>query len=306
MRRFIDRLLKDERGLSFVMVSIGIMALFGMTALVTDFGRMALERQRLVNAVDSAAMAGARELSLGPNPSTREEEAGRKSLEVAAANGVPSEKVTVSINGNRISVDAVTTVELIMSRPFGVRSKNVRAHAAAVVSGVSSYRGIAPLTIREQPLEYGRLYTLKYGSPNSPGNFGALALTGRGSRNYRNDLINGFSQEVRMGEQLETEPGNMSGPTDGIDQRLARCTDGCTFNNFRPGCPRVIVVPMHRGDLQGRDEITVTGFSAFFVDRDATISGSDEIKGYFVRMAAEGSLDPSGPLTGLYRVTLIE
>lgn len=306
MRKFLKRLYKDERGLSFVMVSIGIAALFGMAALVTDFGRMALERQRLVNAVDSAAMAGARELTLGPNPYTREEEAVRRSLEVAAANGVPAERVTVTINGNRVSVDAVSTVELIMSRPFGVSRKDVGAHAAAVVSGVSSYRGIAPLTIRDQPLEYGRLYTLKYGSPDSPGNFGALALTGRGSRNYRQDLINGFSQEVRIGSRLETEPGNMSGPTDGIDQRLARCTDGCTYNNFRPGCPRVLIVPMHQDLFRGRDEITVTGFAAFFVDRDATISGSDEIKGYFVRMAAEGSLDPSGPLTGLYRVALVE
>lgn len=306
MRNFAGRLLKDERGLSFVLVSLGIMALFGMAAMVTDFGRIALTRQRLVNAVDSAAMAGARELTLNPDTSTREDTARQKALDVAGANGVPSDRVTVTINGNKISVDAGQTVDLIMSRAFSVNSRDVSAHAAAVVSGVNSYLGIAPLTIREQPLVYGQLCTLKYGSPDSPGNFGALALTGRGASNYRNDLINGFGQEVHIGDVLETEPGNMSGPTDGIDQRLARCTDGCTYDNFKPGCPKILVIPMHRNDLHGRDEITVTGFAAFFVDRDATVSGSDEIKGYFVRMAADGAHDLSQSITGLYTVTLTE
>lgn len=306
MESFLKKLHRDERGLSFILASVGMMALFGMAALVTDFGQLALARQQLVNAVDSAALAGARELALDPNPSTRELMASQIAEDVAGANGAPVAGTTVFIDGGTISVDAQRTVPLIMSRAFGVNSRDVRAHAAAVVGGVTSYQGIAPLCIKEQPLTYGQLCTLKYGSPDSPGNFGALALAGRGSMNYKDNLINGFGETVSLGQTLATEPGNMSGPTDGIDQRLSRCTDGCTYDNFRPGCPRILVVPMHNNNLQGRDEITITGFAVFFVDRDATISGSDEIKGYFVRMAAEGNIDISRSPTGLYRAKLIQ
>ncbi len=303
---FLRRFLRDERGLSFVMASVGMMALFGMAALVTDFGRIALARQRLVNAADCAALAGAQDLTFIPDPYTRESAARRRALEVAAANGVSPGSVVVSIDNNKISVDAQQVVELIMSRPFGVGARTVSAHAAAVVGGISSYLGIAPLCIREQPLSYGQICTLKFGTPDSPGNFGALALSGRGASNYRQNLINGFDQEVEVGDTLSTEPGNMSRPTDGINERLALCTDGCTYDSFRPGCPRILVIPTHSDDLQGRDEITVTGFAAFFVDRNATNCDSDEIKGYFVRMAADGELDPSQPATGLFGVSLVE
>ncbi|MHB8918769.1 MAG: TadE/TadG family type IV pilus assembly protein [Desulfocucumaceae bacterium] len=306
MKNILSRLIKDERGLSFILVSVGMMALFGMSALVTDFGRIALARQQMINAVDSAAMAGAKVLHMDPDPSTRELAAQQQAINVAVANGAPPGRISVNFDDGKISVDAEKTVELIMSRAFGVNSREVRTHAAALVGSVTSYRGIAPLCIREQTFTYGQLCTLKYGSPDSPGNFGALALAGKGASNYKDNLIKGFSEEVSIGEVLNTEPGNMSGPTDGIDQRLARCTDGCTYDNFRPGCPRVLIIPLHNSDLQGRDSITIRGFAVFFIDRESTISGSDEIKGYFVRMAAEGSINTSTSPTGLYAVKLVE
>ncbi|MFZ5595958.1 MAG: pilus assembly protein TadG-related protein [Bacillota bacterium] len=298
--------IKDKKGLSFFMVCIGITAIFGMTALVTDFGRIALARQRLANAADSAAMAAARDMVLEPDPNLREDIARQRAVDVLAANVSGPHEINVSLDGNKVSVDARQTVRLIMSRVFGVMERPVSAHAAAEASAVTSYTGVAPLTIKEQPLEYGQMVTLKFGSPDSPGNFGALALNGRGSLNYKYNLINGFSQEIKVGDVLETEPGNMNGPTDGIEQRLDRCTDGCTYNNFRPGCPKVIVIPLHRDELQGRDEITVTGFAAFFIDRESTLCADDEIKGYFVKMAAEGNTDLLKPITSLYGVRLVE
>jgi len=306
MRKSIARLIKDEKGLAFFTVTMGIMALFGMTALVTDFGRISLSRQRLVNAVDSAAIAAARDFVFISDPYTREMAARQRALDVASANGAPAGRITVNVDNSKISVDAEDTVELIMSRAFGISQRTVRAHAAAMAGSITSYRGVAPLTIKEQPLIYGQLVTLKYGSPDSPGNFGALALAGRGSRNYKYNLINGFSEVVKLGETLDTEPGNMNGPTDGIDERLGRCTNGCTYDNFEPNCPKILVIPTHSDDLQGRDSITVTGFAAFFVDREATGSSDDEIKGYFVRMAAEGDPDFLNPVTSLYGAKLVE
>lgn len=306
MPAIFKKLIKDERGLSFILASVGMMALVGMAALVTDFGRIAITRQQLVNAADSAAMAGALVLSLDPDPSTREMAASQKALEVAVANGAPAGGVTVSIDGRRVTVDADKTVGLIMSKAFGIVSRDVHSHALAVVGGVNTYQGVAPLCIREQPLEYGQLCTIKYGSPDTSGNFGALALGGTGASTYRDNLINGFEQPVSIGDSLLTEPGNMAGPTDGIDQRLALCTDGCTYKDFKPGCPRALIIPMYNEDLHGRTTFKVTKFAVFFIDREATISGTDEIKGYFVSMAGDGEVDPSQPPTGLYGVKLIE
>lgn len=306
MTGFINRVIKDQRGFSFFMVGIGIMSLFGMTALITDFGRISLSRQRLVNAVDSAAIAAARDFVFIEDPYTREMTARQRAVDVAVTNGAPIGGISVDIVNNKISVNAEQSVSLIMSRAFGISQRTVRAHAAAMVGSISSYLGVAPLTIKEQPLIYGQLVTLKYGSPDSPGNFGALALAGRGSRNYKYNLINGFSHVVKLGETLDTEPGNMNGPTDGIDERLGRCTNNCTYDNFEPNCPKILVIPTHMDDLQGRDQITVTGFAAFFVDREATGSSDDEIKGYFVRMAAEGDPDFSHPVTSLYGAKLVE
>ncbi|MFZ5646641.1 MAG: TadE/TadG family type IV pilus assembly protein [Bacillota bacterium] len=306
MSNIIEGFWKDQRGFSLFMVGMGIMALFGMAALVTDFGRIALVRQRLVNAVDSATLAAARDLALISDPYTREMTARQRAVDIASANGAPSRGITVNISNTRISVDAEDTVDLIMSRAFGVNQRTVRAHAAAQVGSITSYRGVTPLTIREQPLIYGQLVTLKYGSPDSPGNFGALALSGRGSRNYKHNLINGFSEIVKLGDIIDTEPGNMNGPTDGIDERLDRCTSGCTFDSFEPNCPKILVLPTHTNDLQGRDQIQVSGFATFFVDREATSSADDEIKGYFVRMAAEGDPDFVKPVTSLYGAKLVE
>lgn len=306
MTGFINRIIKDQRGFSFLMVGIGIMSLFGMTALVTDFGRISLSRQRLVNAVDSAAIAAARDFVFIEDPYTRDMIARQRAVDVAVSNGAPIGGISVDIVNNKISVNAEQSVSLIMSRAFGISQRAVRAHAAAMVGSITSYKGVAPLTIKEQPFIYGQLVTLKYGSPDSPGNFGALALAGKGSRNYKYNLINGFSEVVKLGETLVTEPGNMNGPTDGIDERLGRCTNGCTYDNFEPNCPKILVIPTHRDDLKGRDSITVSGFAAFFVDREATGTSDDEIKGYFVRMAAEGDPDFLQPVTSLYGAKLVE
>lgn len=306
MKKLIDRFFKDQKGLTIILASVGVMALFGTTALVTDFGRLALTRQQLVNAADSAALAGAHDLTFATDPVAGADNARQKALDTAIANGAPPNGIVVSIDSNKITVDIEKTVGLIMSKPFGINERNIQAHAAAMVTGVSSYRGVVPLAIKEQPLTYGQISTLKAGSPNSPGNFGALALAGKGSKNYKDNLINGFSEEVEIGENLSTEPGNMSGPTEGIDERLARCDHNCTYDNFVPNCPRIIVIPMYSNDTQGRDTITVTGFAAFFIDREATNSSSDEIKGYFVRMAADGAHDLLQPITGLYGATLIK
>jgi Flp pilus assembly protein TadG len=64
-----------ERGQTVVMIALALVALIAMVGLAIDGGMVYLERRRMQNAADSAALAGARRLSqaicaTNPNPAT--------------------------------------------------------------------------------------------------------------------------------------------------------------------------------------------------------------------------------------------
>ncbi|MBC7325162.1 MAG: hypothetical protein H5T99_07595, partial [Moorella sp. (in: Bacteria)] len=194
----------------------------------------------------------------------------------------------------------------ILARLLGYTSGKVQAAASAAVAGVASCRGVAPLLVSKQDFKFGEKCTLKYGDPAFPGNFGALALGGTGASTYRQNLIYGYSGKIAVGDLVTTEPGNMSGPTQGINERLARCKNNCTVDNFEPGCPKILVIPIYEPDgVHGRSQVKVEGFAAFLVDR--IDSEKDEIYGYFIYTTVEGEADFSQPPdSGLYAVRLLE
>ncbi|BAF59629.1 MAG: hypothetical protein HPY89_07960 [Pelotomaculum sp.] len=304
LKNLLGNFLNNQNGLAAVMLCAGMAALFGFAALVTDIGLLAAKRQQLINTMDAAALAGAQELP--DNPA----QAVQVARDYAGKNGFAPDSLNISISGDNrtISVAGREVVNTIFARVLGIYSKTVSAGSSASVQGLTSCQGVAPLTISDKELEgdvFYTLKTLKYGDPSlGPGNFGALSLGGKGADTYRKNLIDGYSGILRVGETVETKPGNMSGPTSGIDERIARCREGCTFNRFTPGCPRIIIIPVHRydPDLHGRDEVTITGFAAFFVDRSN--SARDEIEGYFIKTAGEGEAGPSQPDYGLRAVRL--
>lgn len=299
LKRFLKRFINDQQGIALVMVSAGMAVLLGFAALVCDVGLLMANRQRLVNVMDAAALAGVQDLP--DNPA----QAIQTARDYAQKNNFdPNDLVvSVSFDNKSISVSGDKNVNMIFSRFFRIDSKTVSASSSATVEGLTSYTGIAPLTISDKEMEgihFGYKRTLKYGDPAlGPGNFGALSLGGKGASTYRENLINGYNKPIKVGDKLETKPGNMSGPTGGIDERIARCHDGCTYNHFLPGCPRIVIIPVHHYDpsIHGRDEVTVTGFAAFFIDR--ADSAKDEIEGYFVKTAGEGEASPSQVNYGL-------
>lgn len=294
-RDFVD----DQRGFALVMVTAGMVALLGFTALVTDIGLLVTNRQQLINTMDAAALAGAQELP--DNPA----QAIQVARDYAEKNNFDSDNLITSVSWDNksITVSGNKDVNLTFAKILGISTTTVSANSRAAIEGLTSFTGIAPLTISDKELEginFGDKRTLKHGDPaNGPGNFGALALGGNGASTYRENLINGYKSPVRVGDKVKTKPGNMSGPTSGIDVRIARCHDGCAVNHFITGCPRIIIIPVHQfnPNLHGRDEVTVIGFAAFFVDREN--SARDEIEGYFIKTVAEGEASPSQVNYGL-------
>ena len=86
LQRLFIGVVRDERGLAIVMVSLAMAVLLGMTALVVDVGAMTLQKNRLANACDAAAMAGAWKLP-------HEGQAPAEAINFTGKNGVSSPDV---------------------------------------------------------------------------------------------------------------------------------------------------------------------------------------------------------------------
>lgn len=302
-----NQTLLKEDGSVLVIFTIFLIVLFGFAALVIDYGGLKLEERRLVNVVDAAALAGAWEL---PNQNQAENVA----KEYAEYNGASDQEITVTFpNHGEIQVEARREKEYFFGRAIGTPVGNARAVATAIRGSVSSAKGIAPFGIPEQILDYGVEYELKSGDINSPGNFGALALGGRGARIYRDNIKYGYGGIVRIGDTVETQPGNISGPTSqGVNYRINRCTHtpACTFDEHHRECERIIIIPVYEPQVsQGRDEVVVSGFAAFFLKGVDGQGNQSIVRGNFIEMVPEGyyvEIDPDQDSYGMEKVKLIQ
>ncbi|MCL6560134.1 MAG: hypothetical protein K6U74_15350 [Firmicutes bacterium] len=316
LKNYLNSLINNQRGFTLVLVSAGMLALLGFTALVTDIGLLAVNRQQLVNAVDAAALAGAHELPV--NTALARDTA----VNYALLNGCSPDPPMVTADNNRqdtkITVTATRQVNYIFAKILGFNSGTVEARASAHVAGITSFKGAAPLAIPDQTFDFNTRYILKQGSNSEteshlgPGTYGALSLGGSGAGNYEDNLKYGYGGKLRVGDIVETETGNMSNPTKrAIDYRIDLCghSPECTVSSFDPGCSRILIIPVYKPNLiqSGQiKEIRIIGFAAFLVDRVTGQGNENYIEGYFIRMVAEGDSSSGQTDYGLQGVKLVE
>ncbi len=303
-----------------VLVALAMTALVGLTAISVDAGVMYANRNKLMNAADAAALAGVQALPDFPG------QAVSIARDIAYTNGVvPGEEdIQVAADGRTLQVKVTRSVPLYFARVLGHNQQAIAASASARVASISSLKGVAPLGVPRQPFVPGQQYTLKM-SPHDPsrdgsalpGNFYALALGGTGSSVYSTNLTNGYQHEIGAGEWLETEPGNMAGPTEtAMRQFLAEAgddygytdSDGDGLADFHPGNPRLMLVPVidpTTADKGGRTQVQVVGFAAFWID-DYGVSGQGEIRGRFVRYLIQGDDRASADDFGLRTARLVK
>ncbi len=312
MRRVTGRARRGERGQVLVLVAASLVGLLGFVALVVDVGFLYAERAKAMNASEAATTAGVQFL---PYDS---EQARATALDYAARNGVSADRVTVtiSLDNTRIDVAVKTEAPLFFARVFGLNTVEVRGKAAAQVGAVRSLRGAEPLGVEQQNFVYGATYYLK----NSPGyggsykgNFGALALGGRGASTYRDNLEHGYSGELKLGDVVESEPGNMSGPTSQGLGALLDADPAGTYEHHDPDSPRIIKVPVVRWDGgEGRRTGTVVGFAAFWLESVGGEGRENYVTGRFMQLLTSnedggvGSGDDSTYDFGLYSYRLVE
>ncbi|NLM46305.1 MAG: hypothetical protein GX200_05860 [Firmicutes bacterium] len=308
--RFLTRLVREEKGSSLVIVMLAMVALLGSAAMVTDYGLLAAKRRALATAADAAALAGAQELVLNPGAGSQALE---KAVEYAVLNGVEPEVVEAGLShgGRAVTVTVRDNVQYSFARVLGFFTGDVSATATALTGTVSALTGVVPLTIVEQDFVKGQEYHLKSfpAGELGPGNFGALALGGKGAANYKKNLSRGYQGQIKVGDILETEPGNMSGPTRaGFLERVNRCQDNCTFANFKPGCPLLVYIPVIKQPTGGgRQEVEVVGFAAFFLNKNHPPKQGNQsiIRGWFVDTIVTGQIDDNAADYGVTAVNLI-
>lgn len=302
--RILSRLAKEERGSALVLIALMMTVLMGFTALVIDIGLLAVSKNKLTVATDAAALAGAQEL---PNTTL----ARQRAEEYIQANGVPLSQVAIDFPSGTttIRVQANQQVDYLFAPVIGKESGLVNATSRAGGGAITSMRGIVPLAVLEQEFVFGQEYQIKVGSGDT-GWFGPVALGLRGASTYESNIRYGYPSYVNVGDTIETEPGNISGPTsNGIQYRLNSCNHypKCTIAAYEENCPRIVHIPVVNAPGQGgRADMAVQGFAAFLLKSETIGSGNENIiNGYFIRKSAVGIIDFNRPDFGVkgYKLT---
>ncbi|HHX77727.1 MAG TPA: pilus assembly protein [Firmicutes bacterium] len=265
MVKLLKRFIRDEQGQVLILFVITSVILLGIGAFAVDVGYLNWQKRQLQNIADAAALAGARELADGNIGAV---EAAVQDY-VEANGGDISEIDSIDIDGSRVSVELKANRGLFLAQVFGLNSAVVAAGAGAETSREGD---VVPFSISAANLPFnpGQEYLLKCSqwkkTDIGPGNFGALALGGNGANNYRDNIKNGYSGPISIGQWLTTETGNMAGPTQqGVDYRLSH------------GKSKVYVIIYDEvADKPGRTEIKVMGFAPFEitgVDNNGNVTG---------------------------------
>lgn len=292
---------RREEGSVAVIVALAMVGLLGSLALAGDLGRVYVLRERAQNAMDAAALAGAQVVFQGAQ--TAEQEA----YAVAQDNGVAADNVVIDTANDTVDTFCTETVPLYFARVFGYGQTTFSVHAQAAAQSLFSAGGVAPVGVVEQNFVYGQEYSLTQGAGDGTGgNYGLLALGGNGASVVEQNLIYGYSGTLSVGQWVSTEPGHETGPVqDGIEYRLQEA-NGCTFATATESCPLVLILPVIQSlDGNGKGQVLIVGFAAFYLDGFDGSGGHSSIVGRFMQMVVPGSTSP-GQNFGLYGVRLTE
>lgn len=303
----IRTMLKNNRGSTIIIFSCSLAAILVLFALVTDLGYIAVERRKLINTTDAAALAGAQDLIIGKQTAVNT----ANSYVNKNENGLGLTQVTVSDDNTAITVKTKKFADYFFMRFAGYNSREIFAESTAVVSTICSYKGIRPFAVEKQDFIFGIEYVLKEGAGDgTTGNYGPLALGGTGTNNFRDNIIRGFQHKLKVGDLVDTETGNMKNPTrQGVEYLISQCRHIplCTYESYSKECPRIIVIPIVDSlDLPGRKPAQIVGFASFILCDYKDNGGKSEIIGRFIKNIEVGDMKDGVQGFGTAGVRLIK
>ncbi|MNL44510.1 hypothetical protein D3C87_1670910 [compost metagenome] len=135
-------------------------------------------------------------------------------------------------------------------------------------------------------------YLIKQGAGDSiSGNFGALAMMRSGASGFEDNFKYGADHAYRTSDKIPTETGNMYGSTERAVEWLMTKNPNGTYEQAQQNPsrdPRVVTVvlidPQDFADMNGKTDVTVTGFAQFWLDYDPKSKG--EVKAYYIGRVA--------------------
>ena len=308
MKRYkLKQAIKEQKGATVVVVALMMVILMGFAAVVIDAGLVYIDRQRLVNTVDAAALAAAQDLVLNEGAAVE------TAKDYIRKNGFdPADfRISASSSDKAVEVRGGDDVHFLFARLMGFMGTHVNSRSKAAIRPLTGTNGIRPLAVEKLQFVYGQQYRLKEGAGDSyNGNFGPVALGGTGASNYRNNLKYGYAAKLKTGDWISTETGNMPTPTiEGIDYLMNQCphTPKCTITRYVPDCPRLVTIPVvDTLQVNGRGQVQVVGFARFLLAGTVNDGGHMEVVGWFVRDIVPGDMGGDGQDFGLYGVKLIQ
>ena len=248
---------QHQRGITTAFVAVALVGLLLAVGLALDVGHATLNKTRLQDATDAAALAAAKVLDQTHSTILATTEAltafaananaaGDRELANAYANGGGSVSVTVQYSATlppfapgSPSGPYVRVTATGFSRPTwfatlaGIPQMTVTATAVSGPSPtINQACDIVPLVVcgnSGQPnfgYTINQPWVLKQSAPGSPseigpGNFQLVQLGGSGANIVRQNLAGSFSGCATLGNTVQTQPGNETGPTaQGINTRF--------------------------------------------------------------------------------------
>jgi Flp pilus assembly protein TadG len=334
--------LRRDRGAVIIYTAFFLVVLLGFVGLGVDVAKFMATRTQLQRAADAAALAGASAVDYATGQ-VMADTATARAIETAALNrafvGGPK---TVTLLANDVTFPSVTEVRVTVRRDpstdgalvthvaqvLGVRSLDLSATATAKAEPAGAIDcGLAPLFVNLPEGETPRPgcspgYVLKVGGGmGSNGNYGGLTYptcpngecAGMGTTGadlYRCLLENGFCCTVASGQTLDTEPGNMSGPTrQSMQARFNADTDrreGICYGDYQGNGQRVVYVPVTTAPEGGRATVRVLSFGAFFLKNIPGSGNNSFLEGEFLYTALPGSGGGNNGEGTLYTLRLVE
>ncbi len=258
------RIARRERGQILIATALLVPVLLGMAAIAVDIGSYADDKRSLQNAADAIALAAAHDLCTANASDCSDTTAARAAADsYAAKNNINTSDMTVTFSGLTGTGGVFTsspTVHVALARPhtfafaqvFGVSAKDVSVKAGAAKVSPGAIQGVLPFGVTQDTIDStspGDLITIHNGGGGgTTGNYGGLAIDGRGSPPLEQAIRQGATGTVCSAamtscaptanqcgtnagivfDQCFTEPGAKTGPvSSAIQARLDATSSNC-------------------------------------------------------------------------------
>jgi Flp pilus assembly protein TadG len=278
----IQKLRRDESGMTYVFVGIGLLAFLSATMLAIDVGMLMTARAQAQNSSDAGALAGATALVFDSfTDRSANGPVVRSALSGARANTVMRNTVSVEPadvtfptdefgEANRVQVTVYRTAErgnplsTLVARYFGLETADISATATAEASRASGMTCVKPFTIPDKWREVG--------NPPWDGNDTYDAYDNRGRPLANPDVYipanqpgyTGYNQEANRGQELVLRAGTGENINTSFYYSLAMprttggdpVTGGAEYDWNIANCNRSV---FHWGDLMTQEPGNMVG-----------------------------------------------